>query len=134
MATKKAGLVVYNSKLDKIALIFRDYYNDYSFPKGHVEQGETYEECAIRETAEEIKRQATIINHTPYIECYTTPKGEECEVYMYVALDTGHSDNTSIETHELIWVDVDRVEDTLSFQSNKEVWRALKKYIPCDNN
>ena len=46
--TLKAGIILINK--NKIALIYRDNYNDYSFPKGHLEDNESLIECAIRET------------------------------------------------------------------------------------
>lgn len=130
METKKAGCIVVNTKTKKIALIFRDYYNDYTFPKGHLEKGETLEECAIRETAEETKRDCKIINSiAPYIDRYVTPRGENCVCYMYVAVDTGKSDNDSTDTHDLVWVDFVEVEEKLSYDSLKKNWQAVKDDI-----
>ena len=130
METKKSGCIVVNTQTKQIALIFRDYYNDYTFPKGHLEQGETLEECAIRETAEETKRDCKIIETiAPYIDRYVTPRGENCVCYMYVAIDTGKSDNDSTDTHDLVWVNFDEVEEKLSYDSLKKNWQAVKNDI-----
>ena len=58
--TLKAGTILINSKTQKIGIIYRKKHNDYEFPKGHLENDETLEKCAIRETAEETKRDALI--------------------------------------------------------------------------
>ena len=130
METKKAGCIVANLKTKQIALIFRDYYNDYTFPKGHLEEGETLEECAIRETAEETKRDCKIVSEiAPYIDKYVTPRGENCVCYMYVATDIGKSDNDSTDTHDLVWIDYDKVEEKLSYDSLKKNWNAVKDDI-----
>ena len=50
----KAGCILINFSDKKAGLIYRTKQNDYSFPKGHVEEGETVMECAIRETKEEL--------------------------------------------------------------------------------
>ena len=122
MATLKAGCILVDIINKKVGLIYRNYFKDYSFPKGHLEEGETLEECAIRETAEETKRDCVIISK-PIINRYTTTfTKEDCEVYMYVALDIGKSDNDSWDTHDLIWTDFDKVDDTLSYENLRQIW------------
>lgn len=125
--TQKAGCYLIDIKTQNVALIYREQQKDYSFPKGHLEENETLEECAIRETAEETKRVAKITNHAPLIERYTTPKGEHCKTYMYIAIDQGKSDNTSTDTHEVIWTPIKDVEAKLSYESLKTSW---KKVLP----
>ena len=80
MSTLKAGVVLLNLKNHKIGLIYREKQNDYTFPKGHLEKGETLQECAIRETAEETKRDCVLLYEDPIgIITYQTPQGEECK-------------------------------------------------------
>lgn len=130
MATKKAGCVLVNTKTKMIGLIFRDFRNDYSFPKGHLETGETLQECAIRETAEETKRDCKIIEEAgEFVEHYTTPNGEECETHMFLAVDTGKSDNTSTDVHDLIWTSFEKVEDVLTYQTLKDTWNFFREKI-----
>src|SRR5215211_5675102 len=38
----------------KVALVHRPRYDDWSFPKGKMDPGESWEECALREIEEEI--------------------------------------------------------------------------------
>ena len=124
--TLKAGCYLINLELEKIAIIYRENKQDYTFPKGHLEKGETLEECAIRETAEEVKRIAKIISK-PYISKYTTPSGEKVENYMYIAIDQGKSDNDSTDTHEFKWIDIDQVLNILSYDSLK---KDFQKVLP----
>lgn len=118
MVIKKAGCFLINKETKKIALIYRKKQQDYSFPKGHVEEGETFKEAAIRETAEETKRIANIVkDYQPFIHKYTTPKGEKCICYMFFAIDKGESDNKSEDTHDVIWTSLNKVEETLSYDT-----------------
>lgn len=130
MITEKAGCFLINKDTKEIALIYRKKQNDYSFPKGHVENGETLKETAIRETAEETKRIAEIVDeYDPFVEKYTTPRGEKCVCYMFFALDKGASDNQSEDTHVVIWTPFKNVEETLSYDSLKNTWNSVKNII-----
>lgn len=130
METMKAGCYLVNVKDKTVALVYREKLLDYSFPKGHLEEGESLEECAIRETAEETKRTAKLVKEIePFIERYTTPKGEQCACYMYVATDQGPSDNTSEDTHSTYFIAVDEVGDKLTYDNLKATWNIVKKSI-----
>lgn len=129
MKIKKAGVFLVDIRTKKIGLIYREKQQDFSFPKGHLESGETFEECAIRETQEETKRDVVLINNKPFVDTYTNPSGKECVCYMFIGLDNGPSDNTSPEVHELVWTDVEKVEETLSYESLKSMWGKIKPEI-----
>ena len=48
---------------------------------------------------------------------------------MYTAIDMGKSDNDSTDTHYMYWVDIDKVEGTLSYDSLKREWNKVKDII-----
>ncbi len=128
--TLKAGCYLVNTTTKKIALVYREHLNDFSFPKGHLEANETLKECAVRETAEETKRVAKIVEKfEPVIECYTTPRGEHCKCYMYIAVDNGKSDNISTDTHETLWINFDEVENKLTYERTKASWNSIKNQV-----
>lgn len=130
MKTMKAGCYLVDKEKRTVALIYREKHDDWSFPKGHLESGETLKDCAKRETEEETKRVASIVDEVAsVVEVYTTPKGEECECHMFVAFDGGKSDNDSWDTHETVFVPIPDVEQKLSYENLKESWRKVKADI-----
>lgn len=128
--TKKAGCIVLDVNNKTIALVYREKQNDYSFPKGHLEENESLEECAIRETAEETKRDVILLEKDPiYIEHYETPSGENVEMCYYLAKDIGPSNNTSTDTHSTLWISFNEVYNKLTYLSLKTTWTNVKDRV-----
>lgn len=130
MITEKAGCFLIKKETKEIALIYRKKQNDFSFPKGHVEEGETLKETAIRETVEETRRIAKIIDkYEPFVEKYTTKRGEKCVCYMFFAVDNGESGNKYEDTHDIIWTPFANVEKILSYESLKNTWKMVENTV-----
>lgn len=130
MKVEKAGCILINTKNKKIGLVYRRKQNDYSFPKGHKERGETLAECAIRETAEETKRECMLYSDNSIAkEHYFDSNNDEVDMYYFIAIDNGKSNNSSLDTHDLIWTSIEEVEDKLSYDSLKNIWREVKEHI-----
>ena len=125
----KAGCILIDKETKKIALIYRDYRNDYSFPKGHVEEGESLVECAIRETEEEIKRKVKLVSENIFCTEEYVNHDENIRVNYYLGFDDGISDNTSLEVHELVWCDIDEVSDKLTYETSKKMFNSVKDKI-----
>lgn len=127
---EKAGTVLVNLKNRKVGLVYRTRQQDYSFPKGHVENGETAEECALRETEEETGRKAKIIFQLPNLTYQSKSEGEII-VYMFFAEDLGASETEFDESlkENLVWVDFEKVKDTLTYNNLKDFWENNLKKI-----
>ena len=110
MKVEKAGCILIDKKSNKIGLIYRKKQQDYSFPKGHRELNETLVECAIRETAEETKRNCILYSNEPVAkEHYYDLKNDEVDMYYYIAIDN--------------------VEKTLSYDSLRKIWLQAKEIV-----
>lgn len=129
MKVKKAGCILIDLQNKKIGLVHRTKKGDYTFPKGHLEKGETLQECAIRETKEETGRNCyMILEEEIRVLNYLTPSGEDVENYMYLVADDGiYNGKIAKQDKEiLVWKSLDEVEDTLSYEDLKEMWREIK--------
>ena len=126
----KSGCIMINTENKTIALVYREKQKDYTFPKGHVDEFETIEECALRETAEETKRDCIFLEKDPiYIEEYVTPRGEDVKMYYFLSKDIGPSDNDCEDTHPTFWIPYDEVYDKLSYDSLRKVWNDVKDKV-----
>ena len=130
MATLKAGTILVNIENKKIGLIYRKDKIGYEFPKGHLEEGENLEECAIRETEEETGRKNHIVEELETVN-YVTSKGEDVELHFYIAIDDGETDKNIVEEdrEENIWAELDEVENKLTFNNLKRVWDNSKEKV-----
>ena len=128
MITIKAGCILINMETKRIALVCRK--GEFSFPKGHLEEGEKIEECAIRETIEETGHECHLIKEIAKIN-YSNPSGEDVENYFFIAMDDGvrkkHINENDKE--ETIWKDFSEIENTLSYENLIELWNNIKNEV-----
>ena len=83
---KSCGIIVFDD--DKVLLI-KHNGGHISFPKGHVEEGETSKETAIRETFEETGIEAKIISDDYYVNTYSPKENHMKDVLLFVGVKTG---------------------------------------------
>lgn len=114
----------------KFLIIFRKKTNDYTLPKGHVEEGEGLEEAAVRETFEETGYNTKITQPIDSFE-YTVKEqknGEEVRiirrVYNFLAKVTGgDSDGKNIDENEgdmeIMWLPYEEACDRVTYEDNK---------------
>lgn len=130
MITIKAGCILINMETKRIALVCRK--GEFSFPKGHLEEGEKIEECAIRETVEETGHECHLIKEKEIAKInYSNPSGENVENYFFVAMDDGVSKKYINENdkEETIWKDFSEIENTLSYENLIELWNNIKNEV-----
>ena len=132
MVVKKAGCILLDFNNKKVGIIYRKKHNDYSFPKGHLEVGETLEECAIRETEEETGRICRIIElkDLPVLS-YIDSKGHNVVAHYYVSYDEGSSlkvfDKSLV--HDILWLSLNEVEFKLSKSNLISFWIQIKSIV-----
>lgn len=127
---QKAGCVLINFETNDIALVYRDEH--YSFPKGHLEIGETLQECAIRETKEETGHNCHIIDNNEIARLYyKNAKGEDIENYFYFAIDDGLTKDEIDEKDKevTIWKNYKDIGEVLEYPILKDFWNKILKEL-----
>lgn len=131
-----AGGVVWrkneNSKIE-LALIHRPRYDDWSFPKGKVDQGEEAISCAYREIMEETGLD---IEFGPYLGevVYEAIDGaKQVQYWAAKSLSKEFSFHPNNEVDLLEWHEVDSAREKLTRDSDREI---LERFLesPYDAN
>ena len=93
------------------------------FPKGHMEDGETEEETAIRETKEETNIDVKIHKDKKYCINYTINEKINKDVVFFLAEPISFEiKNQDSEVESTMWIDKSLVCDYLSYDDTKEVF------------
>jgi 8-oxo-dGTP diphosphatase len=104
----------------EVALVHRPVHQDWSYPKGKLEEGETLEDAAQREVLEEtglICRLLRFVGHTDYID----RKGRPKVVAYWVMSAVAGTFVPNEEVDELRWVDVATAGGLLSYERDREL-------------
>ena len=115
------GLVVrrHDGALE-LAVVHRPAHQDWSFPKGKLEEGETFESAALREVEEETGlacRLLRFIGHTEYVDRKGRPKAV---AYWVMAAQSG-SFAPNGEVDEMRWVTPEVASRLLSYPRDREL-------------
>jgi 8-oxo-(d)GTP phosphatase len=125
--TLKAGTIIIRKGKEgpEILLIYRALRKDWSFPKGHWEEGETYEETAIREAQEETGLTVKLLNPLPDWE-YQNEQGDMLvKMFLAAPSDETQKERPQYKDDEAIWVPVTQIEQILSYQDLKQYFRKI---------
>jgi 8-oxo-dGTP pyrophosphatase MutT (NUDIX family) len=105
---------------EEVLLVHRPKYDDWSLPKGKLEPGETDEEAAVREVAEETGLQCRLgdeIGSVSYIDRRGRPK-----VVRYWSMEAGEGEFTPHDEVDAVqWVGLDEARRVLSYDTDRRV-------------
>ena len=125
---KACGTIIIDN--DKVLLI-QQKQGFYGFPKGHVEGNETEVETAIRETKEETNLDVVVDESKRFEISYIVNDNIDKKVVYFLAKLTGENNIIAQEEeiNEVLWVDIDKAEDILTFDNLKELWKEVLKEV-----
>ena len=124
---KSCGALVVRREQDKyfILMIRHKAGGHRSFPKGHMEAGESEYATALREVMEETSSRIAIISNFRETVSYSPSPGVMKEVVYFLAFTTDESIKAREgEIAEVEWVPLDEAEACLTHENDKTVFRA----------
>ena len=123
----KAGTIVFSSASpEKILVLYQQKHRDFSFPKGHMEQGETLEQCAVRETKEETGLDVILQDKICETEYHNNTDGF-VKLTFFVAKSL---DDSKIKTEPggiVYWMSFDEALEKISYPNLRDVLNKLKE-------
>jgi 8-oxo-dGTP pyrophosphatase MutT (NUDIX family)/phosphohistidine phosphatase SixA len=108
----------------EVLLIHRPRYDDWSWPKGKLDAGETIPECAVREVREEVGLEVELGIPLPSIR-YDVSAGPKDVFYWAAQADKGRPEPDGKETDEIRWVQPDEAHRLLDNPSDRKPLEAL---------
>ena len=104
----------------ELALVHRPRYDDWSLPKGKLDEGEGYEEGALREVQEETGLRCELGRELPPTR-YRDGKGRRKLVRYWLMAPRGGEFEASDEVDELRWVSPEKARELLDYEHDREL-------------
>jgi 8-oxo-dGTP diphosphatase len=108
----------------EVAVVHRPKYDDWSFPKGKLDPGESWEEAALREVEEEIGLRCRLGHELPPTS-YLDPKGRAKVVRYWLMEPLEGAFAPSGEVDEMRWLPAVEANRVLSYEHDRELLREL---------
>jgi 8-oxo-dGTP diphosphatase len=125
---RAAGGVLFRTSRNgryKVAVVYRDARGDWTFPKGKLDEGESFEEAALREVVEETGITAVIRRFVGSTN-YTHRKGRPKLVAYYLMEAVSGEFAPNEEVDELRWVTLDEAFELLTWDRDRELIDLLR--------
>lgn len=123
-----AGAIVYTKSEDRYLYLLTQHKNGghFSFPKGHIEEGESLIETAKREVFEETGINFELASDKMQTNTYLMPNGIYKDVYYFL----GEAINTKIkkQDEEILlagWYTKEQVMQYLTYENDKIIFIKL---------
>ncbi|MDZ7371256.1 MAG: NUDIX domain-containing protein [candidate division KSB1 bacterium] len=123
------GVVVHN---DYYLILFRPKKGEYRLPKGHIEEGESPQETALREVAEETGCPVEILadlGEMPVEFDWGNRHYSRQEHYFLMKLKDGQVCGAAEAQFEPMWLPYDEAHERLTFPAEKEWLRRARSAL-----
>ena len=108
----------------RVLLVHRPRYDDWTFPKGKLDPGETFEDAALREVEEETGVRCTLGHQLPSTRYEVNGRPKLVRYWLMTPqAELGFVPND--ETDDLRWVTPDEARALLTYDRDRDVLAAL---------
>jgi 8-oxo-dGTP diphosphatase len=115
----------------EVLLVHRPRYEDWTFPKGKVEPGESDEDAALREVEEETSLRCELGEELA-ATTYRDPKARTKTVRYWAMRPLGDDAAPKHEVDEVMWLRAEDAADRLTHERDLDVLWSLDRVVsPC---
>jgi len=130
---KSCGGLIYREHEGRTELLLLKHRcgGHWSFPKGHMEAGETEMQTALREIREETGLIVFLRDGFREAVEYSPKPGVKKQVVYFIGFTLNESTlkPQEEEVSEIIWSEIDEAYDMVTFRNDKNLIQYAKKYI-----
>ncbi len=112
----------------EVAVVYREARGDWTFPKGKLDEGETFEDAAVREVYEETGLRCRITRFAGTTN-YTHRKGRPKIVAYYLMEVADGEFAPNDEVDELVWVALSEVHERLTWDRDRELVEVVTAIV-----
>jgi 8-oxo-dGTP diphosphatase len=108
----------------EVAIVHRPRYDDWSFPKGKLDRGESFQDGALREVEEEIGLRCALgdeLSPTAYRD--NKGRAKVVRYWLMEPLDGTFAPNDEVD--EMRWASLDEAAELLSYDRDRELLREV---------
>ena len=132
--TSAGGVVFRIADGQVLFLLIRDSYQNWGFPKGHVEPGEALEAAALREVGEETGLDGlTVRGSIEVIDWFFRFRGQLihkfCHFYLIETAETRTSPQRAEGITACRWTPFDEAQSLVSYANAREVLRRAQEMV-----
>ena len=124
------GIVIDNeTATPRVLLVHRPQYDDWSFPKGKLDAGETVEQAALREVKEETGLECRIIRPLTVLRYGSRTRKDRLKPkavhYFLMERVSGHIQVPGEEVDRAEWFDFNEAASKLTYAQDRNLFSSL---------
>ena len=132
--TSAGGVVFRFDGHEPLFLLIRDSYQNWGFPKGHIERGERPEQAAVREVSEETGLgELTVRGAIDTINWFFRFRGQLihkfCHFYLIETLESKTSPQRAEGITACRWTSFGEAESLISYANAREILRRAQAMV-----